>query len=129
MSTDPYPYPVDGDNHEYAWMFFNITNAPRFDLDTANIVCAHLEKLGVDLTPEATHDSEIIYDALGGVGAPWENGIWQEASKPRMEFTTTVPDVDVTAMTEAQRAELKLALDMADIADASSANPHRKDPI
>lgn len=128
MSSNPYPYPVEDGNHQYAWMLFNVPDAPRFDLDTANIVCAHLERLGVDLTPETTHASEIIYDALGGVGAPWENGVWQPADKPRMEFTTTIPAVDVTAMSEAQRAELKLALDMADIADASDANPHRKDP-
>lgn len=126
MSSNPYPYPVEDGNHKHAWVLFNVPDAPRFDLDTANAVCAHLERLGVDLTPETTHDSEIIYDALGGVGAPWENGVWQAADKPRMEFTTTIPAVDVTAMSEAQRAELKLALDMADIADASDANPHRK---
>lgn len=125
--VDPYPYDIDtsGGNDPMAWMFFNVPNAPRNDLETANSYCAQLRALGVDLTPGATHEPRIIYDALGGTGAPWENGIWQPADRPRIKFTTTAPSVDVTAMDEAQRAELRLALEMADVADKTGANPHK----
>lgn len=129
MTTpDPYPYPIDttGGNDPLAWMLFNVPNAPRFDMDTCNAIMAHLEALGADLTPGVIHDPKLIYDGLGGTGAPWENGVWIPADQPRMQFTTTAPPVDVTAMDDAERAELRHALELAEIADKSGANPHRE---
>lgn len=120
-----YPYPVDADSHPLAWIFFNVPGAPRFDIDVANTLARHLETgLGIDLTPDVTHPASIKYDALGGTGAPWENGIWIPREESRMTYTTSAAPVDVTAMDSAQRAELRQALELADIADASGANPH-----
>lgn len=61
------------------------------------------------------------YDALGGSGAPWEQGMWIPADENRMQVVATAPDKDVTAMSDAERAELRAALDAADDAARSGA--------
>lgn len=116
--TDIYPYPVDNQDgvDPMAWLFFNTPGAPKDTLEVANARCAHLRALGVNLTPEVTEPSTLKYDALGGTGAPWEHGRWIPVDQPRVEVTVTAPSTDITAMSEAERAELRAALDLADIA-------------
>ena len=63
----------------------------------------------------------IKYDALGGSGAPWEPGMWIPVEDDRMQVIATAPDKDITAMSQAERAELRAALDAADDAERANA--------
>ena len=68
MDYDQQVYPYERhpeDAHEMAWLFFNVPDTPRFQLEVADKMVRHLEALGVDLTVGATKAPEKKYDAVG----------------------------------------------------------------
>lgn len=121
--ADVYPYEKDPDRHPNSYVFFNVPGVARFDLDSAETLAKHCEALGMG-PPESAKESELIYDALGSSGAPWEPGRWNKPEDGRMKVTTTAPNKNITAMTPEERAELKAALQAADDADRAGANQH-----
>lgn len=121
--VDPYPYEKDPTRDPDAWVFFNVPGVARLDLDSAETLIKHCKALGMG-APGTVHEPELIYDALGSSGGPWEPGTWTKPEDGRMHVVVTAPDRDVTAMTPEQRAELRAALDAAEDADRSGAN-HR----
>lgn len=118
--NDPYPYETDPESHPFAWVFFYIAGIAT-TLDVANAMAKHVfDDLGC-APPGTEHEPNIKYDALGGSGAPWEPGMWIPVEDDRMQVIATAPDKDITAMSQAERAELRAALDAADDADRAGA--------
>lgn len=124
-----YPYAVDPDRHPLAWVFFNVAGTAKFDLDTADTLAKHVFGDLACGGPGTAGEPQIIYDALGSSGGPWELGAWIKADEPRRKVRTTAPDKDVTAMTEEERAELRAALEAAeDAARAGAINSDETTP-
>lgn len=116
---DIYPYQVADNHHPLSWVFFN-AGGLSLDLETAEALARHVfDALGCGKPGSAAVPS-IKYDALGGSGGPWEPGVWIPVKDARMGVSVTVPHVDVGAMSEAERAELRAVLDAADDAARAS---------
>lgn len=123
---DTFPYPVDDkEAHPLAWVFFYAAGL-SMSMDAASDMARHVfDDLGCG-APGTDHEPTIKYDGLGGSGAPWEPGMWIPVDEERMTVTATAPDVEVTAMTDAERAELRAALDAAeDVARVRKAEENR----
>lgn len=120
MDYDQQVYPYERhpeDAHPMAWLFFNVPDTPRFQLEVADKMVRHLEALGVDLTVGKTRTPEKKYDAVGSSGGPWESGMWIDWDEDRAPVVATAADKNITSMTEAERAELRAALDAAEDAE------------
>lgn len=107
---ETYPYDIPEDKHPLAWVFFNAGGISP-DLDTAEALAKHVfDDLGCG-APGTAHEPRVLYDALGGSGGPWEPGAWPTVEEGRMLVVATAPPRDVTAMSDAEAAELQAALD------------------
>ena len=113
-----YPYPHDPNYHPLAWIFFNAGHIP-FSIEQAHALAQHtFDNLGCG-APGTAAGPAIKYDAVGGSGAPWEQGKWIPLDEPRAEVSVTAPSTSLSEMTAQERAELRAALDAADIAEAA----------
>lgn len=120
MHNETWPYPIDVNYHPLAWVFFNAGNIP-FDIIQADALARHVFDNLQCGAPGSAGDPLVKYDALGGTGAPWENGEWIAVDQPRAMVVATAPSVDLGSMDAQSRAELRAALDAADIAAAANA--------
>lgn len=127
IEYDIYPYEIDDQYHPASYLLFNAPDLPRTSVEVASNTMKWLEAQGVDLTPGKTHAPKWKYDALGGSGAPWENGIWIAIDEDRAPVVATAADKNITDMTPEERAELRAALEAAETAHRAGAVRHSDD--
>lgn len=126
--ADVYPYETDPDRHEFAWIFFNVPDMAKADLDTADRMARWVfDEMGC-APPGTVHAPTKKYDACGSSGAPWEPGEWIDADDDRKTVSVTVPELDVGSLTrderEAYLAEVAAMVRAAD--DAERADTKRQ---
>lgn len=98
-----FPYPRDSEFHPLAFLFFN---APflKVNAETAHALAAWVfDTLDCSGPGEGT---KVKYDALGGSGAPHENGRWIKRDADRVEVEVTTPDVVLTDRSEEELAQI-----------------------
>ena len=118
-----YPYPKDPHEHPHAYTLYNIPGI-GLAFDACNTVAKHLfDDLGCG-PPGTTHPPTIHYDALGTSGGPWQPGAWIPIDQPRQPVTLTAPAKNITDMPPEERAELKAALEAAELAERAESIRH-----
>lgn len=98
-----FPYPRDPDFHPLACLFFNMPFL-KVNAETAHALAAWVfDALDCSGPGEG---STVKYDALGGSGAPHENGRWIKRDASRVVVEVTTPDVVLTGKSEEQLAQI-----------------------
>lgn len=98
-----FPYPRDAEFHPLAFLFFN---APflKVSAETAHALAAWVFD-SLDCSGPGD-GAKVKYDALGGSGAPHENGRWIKRDAARVVVEVTTPDVVLTGKSEAELAQI-----------------------
>lgn len=113
---DIYPYGREENHHPLACLFFG--GPVRNDIEVAEAWAKHIfDNLGCS----PPRDPKVKYDARGGTGAPWEDGVWIPVEDERMGVHVTVSEKPVADMDAAERAKLRFELDAADAAERAGA--------
>lgn len=106
-----YPYQRDSSVHPLACLFFN--GPVKFELEAAEAWARHIfDRL--DCSPPRS--PSVKYDAQGGLGAPWESGVWIDADAERMKVHVSVQDKPVADMDDVELAALRRDLDAVEAA-------------
>lgn len=121
--TEIYPYPKDAHEHPYAFVFYHAAGL-GLNFDASNDLAKHVFDYLRCGPPGTVGEPTIKYDALGTDGGPWKAGTWIGRDESRREVVVTVPAKSVKDMTPEERAELRQALEMAEVAEQAGTLSH-----